>query len=188
MPAIKQKWPAFLSKNIQIQQDNAKTHIKNQDADFQEVANSDGFQIKLVQQPPNSPDCNANDLGFFNAIQSLQQRLRCKNADDLIAAVNDSFYLLDPMVVNKVFLSLQCVLIEIMKCKGHNDYKQPHMKKDALLRQGQLPTNLIVPEYLVRESIDHLIKEENTEGLEILMEEMGINVPQMGGGLYDLNL
>lgn len=187
VPTIKLKWPACLSKNIDIQQDNCKTHINNNDADFQEAANSDGYHMKMVQQPANSPDCNANDLGLFTAIQSLQQRMKCKNADELIAAVHTSFQSMEPQTVNKVFLSLQCVLLEIMKVKGMNNFKQPHMKKDSLLRQGLLPHNLEVPEHLVRESIDYLIAEERTEGLEILMEEMGINVPQGEGGVFDLN-
>lgn len=87
VPTIKNKWPACLSKTIHIQQDNAKPHINNNDPDFRAVASSDGFNISLVQQPPNSPDLNVNDLGFFRAIQSLQQQQACKNADELIAAV-----------------------------------------------------------------------------------------------------
>lgn len=48
-----------------IQLDNARPHISNTYPNFRAVANADGFPIKLIQQPPNSPDCNANDLGFF---------------------------------------------------------------------------------------------------------------------------
>lgn len=188
IPTIKQKWPDFLSKNIRIQQDNAKTHINNNDAEFHEAANADGFHIKLVQQPANSPDCNANDLGFFTAIQSLQQKIKCKTSDELIAAVKESFMKLEPMTINKVFLSLQCVLTEIIKGKGHNNFKQPHIGKNALILQGELPGNLEVPENLVRESIDYLKGEDKTEGLDILMEELGIRVPQRGEGVPDLNL
>lgn len=176
-----------MSKRIQIQQDNCRTHINNTDVDFQQAANADGFNIQLVQQPSNSPDCNANDLGLFTAIQSLQQRIQCKNPEDLIKAVQESFQIMEPQTLNKVFLSLQCVLVEIMKCKGRNNFKLPHMSKDSLLRQGLLPQNLDVPEYLVRDCIDHLISEERTEGLDILMEELGINVPQGLGEMFDLN-
>ncbi|ETL94980.1 hypothetical protein L917_07147 [Phytophthora nicotianae] len=28
--------------------------------------------MKIILQPANSPDFNANDLGFFNSLQSLQ--------------------------------------------------------------------------------------------------------------------
>lgn len=59
-----EKWPEGASKEIYIQQDNAKPHVKNSDPDFRAAANQNGFNITLVQQPPNSPDMNINDLGF----------------------------------------------------------------------------------------------------------------------------
>lgn len=91
--------------------------MNNTDPTFHDVANADGFNIKFTQQPANSPDCNSLDLGFFCAIQSLQQRNRYKTAEDLIQAVTNSFNGLDPMTLNKVFLSLQCVLIEFSRRK-----------------------------------------------------------------------
>lgn len=144
--------------------------------------------MKLVQQPPNSPLCNALDLGFFNAIQSLQQRKKCKNSDELIKVVEDSFKAVEPMTLNKVFLSLQCVLIKILEHQGKNNFNPPHMGKDRLIRQGMLPSNLKIPRHLVMESIDDLIREEDTEGLEELMAEVGIIPPQNGEGVLDLNM
>lgn len=77
--------------------------------------------------------------------------------------------LLEAINLNKVFLSLQCELQEIMKMKEQNNYKHPHMKKNVLLRQGMLPTNLEVPLHLVRDIIDYLIGEECTKGIEELI-------------------
>ena len=65
LPAIRQKWPEGASKTVYIQQDNAKPHILNNDPIFREAANQGGFNIHLIQQPPNSPDMNVLDLGFF---------------------------------------------------------------------------------------------------------------------------
>ena len=31
------------------------------------------MDIKLMQQPPNSPDLNALDLGYFRSLESLSQ-------------------------------------------------------------------------------------------------------------------
>ena len=59
---------------IFIQQDNAKPHIDPNDAEFLEVASSDWFNINLSCQPPDSPAMNVLDLGFFRAIQSLQNQ------------------------------------------------------------------------------------------------------------------
>ena len=62
IPTIRAKWPSMLSKDIIIQQDNAKPHIAPNDKDFVDEATKDGFNIQLVQQPPNSPDMNVLDL------------------------------------------------------------------------------------------------------------------------------
>lgn len=47
------------------------------------------------------------DLGYFNAIQSLQQTKRCKTIDELVKVVNDSFLELHPELLNKVLQSLK---------------------------------------------------------------------------------
>nr|XP_043615805.1 uncharacterized protein LOC122587706 [Erigeron canadensis] len=72
LPAIRNKWPQGHSGPIFIQQDNAKPHISIDDEQFIQEASRDGFDIRLRFQPPNSPDLNVLDLGFFRAIQSLQ--------------------------------------------------------------------------------------------------------------------
>ncbi|XP_042035328.1 uncharacterized protein LOC121781686 [Salvia splendens] len=68
IPAIKSKWPPNVCKEILIQQDNAKPHISPTDSKFQAIANKDGFKFQIICQPPNSPDTNVLDLGFFTAI------------------------------------------------------------------------------------------------------------------------
>ncbi|XP_057811364.1 uncharacterized protein LOC131025581 [Salvia miltiorrhiza] len=91
IPAIISKWPASASKNIFIQQDNARPHIKDSDPEFRAAATQDGFNIVLVQQPPNSPDCNVNDLGWFRAIQSLQEETTCNSIDELLKTGHNNY-------------------------------------------------------------------------------------------------
>ncbi|KAH6836341.1 hypothetical protein C2S53_006370 [Perilla frutescens var. hirtella] len=158
LPAIKAKWPPEASKVIYIQQDNAKPHIKDSDIIFREASSSDGFVFTLIQQPPNSPDLNVNDLGWFRSIQSLQTETETNTVDELVNAVVTSFENLCPAKLNKIFLTLQSCMIEIMKVKGHNGYKIPHIGKDALFRQEILPLNLEVPSELVRQSLTHLME------------------------------
>lgn len=90
--------------------------------------------MQLVCQPPNSPDCNINDLGFFRAIQSLQYVKAAKNVDDQIKNVKSSFEELTATTLNNVFLTLMGCYVEMMKIKGGNKYKIPHMNKGKLLR------------------------------------------------------
>nr|GEV19072.1 retrovirus-related Pol polyprotein from transposon TNT 1-94 [Tanacetum cinerariifolium] len=56
------------------------------DIDFMEVASQDGFDIRLCFQPPNSPDLNVLDLGYFRAIQSLQEQEALHTIDELVSA------------------------------------------------------------------------------------------------------
>lgn len=154
MPAIRSKWPESASKLIFIQQDNARPHIKDNDVDFRSAATKDGFDIRLVQQPPNSPYTNVNDLGWFRSIQSIQLESACYSVDQLVNSVVLSFEELDPMKLNNVFLSLHGCMVEIIKIRGQNCYKIPHMKKGSLIRHNQLPIDLEVPKSLVEECID----------------------------------
>ena len=49
------------------------------DADFIQATNGDGFTIHLMCQPPNNPDLNILNLGFFRAIQSIQHQQSPRN-------------------------------------------------------------------------------------------------------------
>ncbi|XP_057773775.1 uncharacterized protein LOC130993071 [Salvia miltiorrhiza] len=164
IPAIKAKWPTTEPKEIIIQLDNARPHILATDKDFIEAANTDGFKISLICQPPNSPDTNINDLGFFRAIQSLQDDKMANTVDDLLKNVLSSYQELTAHTLNNVFLTLQGCYIEILKIKGGNDYKIPHMKKRRLSRMGLLPECIEVPEVLVKESLEYLMLPENETG------------------------
>jgi hypothetical protein len=153
LPAIKSMWPREdVGKTIYIQQDNARSHIATNDPDFCRAASEDGFDIQLTCQPPNSPDLNILDLGLFNAIQSLQQQEPKRSIDQLIDAVQRAFDEYSCEQSDKIFTTLQSCMIEIMKIKGSNKYKTPHMKKDRHCYPSQLPcdSSLIqeVTEYL----------------------------------------
>ena len=88
LPAIKEKWPAEeRGCPIFIQQDNAKTHIAVDDPNFCRVAQEDGWDIRLMCQPPNSPDLNVLDLGFFAALQALFEKSSPSNIQEIEANV-----------------------------------------------------------------------------------------------------
>ena len=73
LPAIKEKVPRRHT-TLFIQQDNAGAHILRDDPAFKEVVAQLGREVVLINQPPQSPDLNILDLGYFNSIQSLQQK------------------------------------------------------------------------------------------------------------------
>ncbi|XP_050875083.1 uncharacterized protein LOC127078694 [Lathyrus oleraceus] len=157
LPAIKEKWPREHAwETIFIQQDNAPCHVSLDDEEFHVAASEGGFDIRLTCQPPNSPDLNVLDLYFFSAIQSLQQKEVVNSADELIQVVENAYESFDIKSSNKIFLTLQSCMVEIMKKKGSNDYKIPHMKKDVLLTQGRLPTQLKCDRELVQKTYEYL--------------------------------
>lgn len=144
IPSIHQKWPAEdLGQPILIQQENARTHVNPSDKDFLEAGSKDGFDIRLICQPPSSPDLNVLDLGFFSAIQTLQHKVCPRNVEDLIIAVKKAFEEYPTKRINHIFLSLQLFMQETMRVGGSNDYKIPHMKKEALERAGLLPDQIM---------------------------------------------
>lgn len=139
LPAIKQKWPCSSSRTIFIQQDNAKPHLDINDMNFVEAARKDGFDIRLCCQPANSPDMNVLGLGFFRAIDSIQHQEAPTTIEDFILAVENAFQTFPSEELNNVFLTLQSCMIEVMKNSGDNNYRIPHMNKQKLMRNGQLP-------------------------------------------------
>ncbi|XP_057803512.1 uncharacterized protein LOC131018825 [Salvia miltiorrhiza] len=153
---------------------------KDSDPNFRAAVTAHGFDIRIVQQPPNSSDTNVNDLGWFRAIQSIQTEHACYNCDDLVKAVEKSYAQLSPHTLNKVFLSLQSCMVEIMKQRGHNAYKIPHMGKDALMRENQLPRDLEVSIHLVEECITYLTENAPMHLVQDLVEKLGYPFPQQG--------
>ncbi|XP_042030051.1 uncharacterized protein LOC121776981 [Salvia splendens] len=164
IPTIKAKWSANISKEIFIQQDNARPHIMHNDAEFQSVANTDGFKFHIICQPANSLDCNVLDLGFFRAIQYIQDDKLARGVDDLLSNVQSSFEELSAQTLNKVFLTLQTCLTEILKVEGGNGYKTPHINKDRLSRLGILPQTLEIEENVVKAAVTYLQQSENDAG------------------------
>lgn len=81
-------------------------------------------------RPPNSPDLNLLDLGFFSAIQALQYKHWPKTIDDLIQVLDMEFDEYSSSKVNRVFFfTQQSCVVEIMKCVGGNEYRIPHLNK-----------------------------------------------------------
>ncbi|RLN33903.1 uncharacterized protein C2845_PM03G30110 [Panicum miliaceum] len=88
LPAIARCWPREdAGETIWIQQDNAPSHIRHDDPDFALAVAQTGLDIRLMNQPPNSPDMNILDLGFFSSLQSKAYLRNSKNIDELVSNV-----------------------------------------------------------------------------------------------------
>jgi len=143
LPAIVEKCPiAMLNEGVRIQQDHATSHIKHDYAAFLAAVTATGVDIKIYSQPPNSPDLNVLDLGFFNSLQSMVAKEGTRNKQVLIETVKNKFDNYPYSKINRVFLSLQMAMQEIILCNGGNDYRLTHMSKTQLERHGNLPMSI----------------------------------------------
>lgn len=155
IPSVLTKHPNIsnLESPITAQQDNAKPHIFPDDVDFVSACEDQGLLLRMVNQPPNSPDFNINDLGLFRALDAKRLELESNNLEELIENIKATYASYPADDINKLWLSYQQCMIESLKVQGTNRYKLPHMKKDKLLRDGNLPTSLHIPLDLVQNTI-----------------------------------
>ncbi|KAI3888318.1 hypothetical protein MKX03_035859, partial [Papaver bracteatum] len=115
--AIKKKWPFNNCKKIFIQQDNAKPHVHENDKKNLEAVRSYGLDIELLCQPPNIPDLNVLDLGFFSAISALHHTDAPTTVDEFIASVTRAFENFSVEEANNVFITLQSCMKKILRIK-----------------------------------------------------------------------
>jgi len=170
VPAIRAKWPRGTTTDrrstIFIQQDNASPHIAKADEDWVEATRQTAGQqeISFRPQPPNSPDTNMCDLGFFVSLQSISKEYKASavvselttivNADGttshhrrtpvdvLIDSVQQAWDQYTPEKLNRIWLTHESVLSCIIEDRGGNDFDILHMSKEKLARQGVLPLRI----------------------------------------------
>jgi hypothetical protein len=76
--------------------------------------------------------------------------------DELIANVINEYENYNSVLLNRVFLTLQGCMIEVMKDNGGNRYKIPHVNKERLEAQGMLPKSLSCDREIVQKAIELL--------------------------------
>ncbi|XP_071681887.1 uncharacterized protein [Lolium perenne] len=154
IPAIQDQWPLDDVGTIFIQQDNARTHVLPTDASFLQAVAESGLDIKLLQQPPNSPDMNVLDLCFFASIQSLTLFYAPNTLKELIESIKHAYDGYEVNKLVKVFITLQSCMIEVMEIEGEFHYDIPHMGKEKLLKGKKLPTTLTVKGELYQKTLE----------------------------------
>jgi hypothetical protein len=148
LPAILAKFPtAYLErKGVRIQQDGAKSHIEPDDEEWLEALEelAPGNKISLFTQCAQSPDCNINDLAFFRSIQCLYYEAAPDDELALIEAVKKAYEAYPASKINRMWLTHQCCMNQILENNGGNNYSIPHMNKEKLEKEGCLPKVLKV--------------------------------------------
>jgi hypothetical protein len=127
VPAILTKWPKDSIKTIKLQQDNAGPHLP-----AGAFWSGRGLALEIVCQPASSPDFNILDLGYFNSIQALQQKRRCKSVVELVQVVKQSFVDLPRFALENVFYTLFRCMEASMLVGGLTTYVIPRANKAKL--------------------------------------------------------
>jgi hypothetical protein len=88
----------------------------------------DGWTPLIITQPPNSPDVNINDLGFFHSLKTDIRKIctHCTSRTEMMANVLQAFEEYPWDKLDGVWACYFNNLRSIMACDGGNDYKQAH--------------------------------------------------------------
>ena len=143
LPNIIKMFPRDVS-TITIQLDGAGAHSIHDDNEVKRAFLDSGLNIKLEKQPPQSPDLNVLDLGYFTSIQALQQTKGCKNVDYLVGNVISSYEELSPSKLINIWVTLKLVMLEIINVKGENTYVLPQINKSLLEKEVIIRTEVVI--------------------------------------------
>ena len=119
-------------------EDGAPAHHSNRDTVWVAALQEMGLENRVVlcSQPANSPDTNILDLGFFNSLQSRHWLENPSTAVEIIEMVRKTFTEHPPALINRIWLSCQQCLNEIIDNNGSNDHRLGHMGKKKLEREN----------------------------------------------------
>jgi hypothetical protein len=137
IPAIKSKFPRHHQPCVKVllQHDNSPCHFTSSEPRFIDASSytsdTQRWEFDLCPQPPNSPDMNVLDLGFFASLQAEQWKNPPRfKIDDLINDVMKAWNGYNPSKLDKVFLTHQACMDKCISKYGDNNYRIPHLGKD----------------------------------------------------------
>src|SRR4051812_4705950 len=99
---------------------------------------------------------NALDLGHFRSLESMTDCRAPTTIKELIEGVQEEFDEYDPGKLNRIFLTLQTIMVEVMNHGGGNAYKTPHVCKERLEGQGMLPHRIYCPREVYENAVEIL--------------------------------
>jgi hypothetical protein len=81
----------------------------------------------------------------------MSSRFKCSWVADILLYMDQAFQDYKVGKTNRIFLTLEACMKEVMKIRGSNKYDTPHIRKEMLERQGCLPLQLGCEVSLVHE-------------------------------------
>jgi hypothetical protein len=144
---IEKMMPWLEGYTVIIQQDGARPHTGNDTvSDLEAAGTGDGWTVKVVTQPAQSPDLNINDLGFFHSLKSKIKKIKAYSTDrdEFIDLVKQAFEEYPMETLDSIWGCLYNVYREILKNDGGNQYKIPHNGGRNRAKNGLTSVDLTV--------------------------------------------
>ena len=127
--------------DLNLQLDNATPHCKKNKRLFPIIKKAAGRnvlngiyygpKVRLVFQPPDSPDLNVLDLGFFTNFWSkihkiLKEFDHIPSLDDVWNAAQIAWENVTPVDIEILYRTLRARMEQVVQCNGRNDMPIPH--------------------------------------------------------------
>lgn len=127
----KMRW----ATEITLQMDNAPAHSKID----QTVAASHTkhhrprVPVRVVKQPPQSPDTNANDIGLYHSLQRSIDKspLKLTTPQHILFAFRRAWAALEPLTIEKISRAKSNLVRAIVAYNGTNEFVVPHSRDVA---------------------------------------------------------
>lgn len=133
---------------VVIQADNAPPHIGKQNIDRLNTfgAAQQGMKIRVVLQPPQSPDYNVLDLGLFHSLNAgtISYRHGVSDFGDLNTNLQQVFASYPNDVHERIYAKLLDIYRETLKVFGGNTYSLPHCQVRDRQSHGLPALNYLV--------------------------------------------
>ena len=144
---IERVCPWLRGTQHRIQQDGARPHTSEGEIeDLEAGCDGDGWSCIFITQPPNSPDTNLNDLGFFHSVKTMarQMKTHCESIEEMMDNVLKAFEEYPKEKITDIWACYFNNLRGIMSVDGGNDYKQAHNNSRNLIKTTGTPIDLRV--------------------------------------------
>jgi len=132
-PAIRDRMP--WARSVVVQVDNASPHTGKhtiEKLNNTPTPENSRTQITVVCQPSQSPDTNANDLGFFHSLQKRVEKLRghgsAFDVAGLVERIETAWEKYPSQQLKNIFQTKSQVLKQIKEHHGGNNFKLTHQK------------------------------------------------------------
>ncbi|CAN0037836.1 unnamed protein product [Choristocarpus tenellus] len=137
--------PWLQGKHVVIQQDSPTPHTGKGNLEILSgEGKTEGWSIRLVTQPSNSPDLNIMDLCFFRSLKCWVMGERFRSVEDMVKVIKKWYEEYDETTLERAWQLLFAVYNQVVRCKGGNGLSVEHTGVRKRQLYGELEVKLKV--------------------------------------------